>query len=285
MSLLADPRQPAGSNNYQGLLLAFVASVALHMLVVIAYMWTPEYEFAPPPQAAPIAVSFVAPLATKKSRFDGEISLTEQQEIISHQPPAPIESKLEATNSVPPVVESPKPTPAALPSKSTKQTVDKQTVDKQTNKTIDNRPKPPKPVKKVEQVNDHPTVSQKAQTTTNLQSSSTANQHSAPRRGQLSEQGKAANISWKQAMHAHLEREKRYPRKAKRAKKQGMPVIRFTMDRNGNVINVILVKSSGTKSLDKEAVELVYRAQPLIKPPKSISGEKIKLTLPISFSF
>lgn len=280
MSLLADPRQPAGSNNCQGLLLAFVASVALHMLVVIAYMWTPEYEFAPPPQAAPIAVSIVAPLATKKSRFDGELSPTEQQEIVSHQPPAVIESKLEATDSVLPVVESPQPTPAALPSKPTKQTV-----DKQTNKTIGNRPKPPKPVKKVEQVNDHPTVSQKAQTTTNLQSSSTANQHSAPRRGQLSEQGKVANISWKQAMHAHLEREKRYPRKAKRAKKQGMPVIRFTMDRDGNVINVILIKSSGTKSLDREAVELVYRAQPLIKPPKSISGEKIKLTLPINFSF
>ncbi|MEF1229658.1 TonB family protein, partial [Vibrio fortis] len=92
-------------------------------------------------------------------------------------------------------------------------------------------------------------------------------------------------INWQQALHAHLEREKRYPRKAKRMKKKGMPVIKFTMDRQGNVIDVVLVKSSGTLSLDNEAVDLVYRAQPLIKPPTSITGTRLSLTLPINFSF
>ncbi|MCV3263989.1 energy transducer TonB [Vibrio harveyi] len=110
-------------------------------------------------------------------------------------------------------------------------------------------------------------------------------QISALRQGQQSEAGRAAKVSWQQALHAHLEREKRYPRQARRLKKKGMPVIRFTMDREGNVLDVELVKSSGTASLDKEAIELVGRAQPLVKPPSSVKGARLTLTLPINFSF
>jgi protein TonB len=81
------------------------------------------------------------------------------------------------------------------------------------------------------------------------------------------------------------EKEKRYPRKVKRLRKQGMPVIRFTINREGQVLDVELVRSSGTDSLDKEAMDLVYRAQPLIKPPQSVLGQQISLTVPIGFSF
>lgn len=47
---------------------------------------------------------------------------------------------------------------------------------------------------------------------------------SVPRQGQT----KAAKISWQQQLHAHLERHKRCPRKARRLGKEGMPRISFS---------------------------------------------------------
>lgn len=141
----------------------------------------------------------------------------------------------------------------------------------------------PRPIS--DDLKDQQQIVQTAKSQPNLMAENSQQQASALRVGQLSEAGKAAKINWQQALHAHLEREKRYPRKAKRMKKKGMPVIKFTMDRQGNVIDVVLVKSSGTLSLDNEAVDLVYRAQPLIKPPTSITGTRLSLTLPINFSF
>lgn len=108
---------------------------------------------------------------------------------------------------------------------------------------------------------------------------------SAPKQGKTSQHEKAAKLQWQQLLHAHLEREKRYPRKAKRLRKQGMPVIRFTMDREGNVLDVILIRSSGTQSLDQEAIDLVFRAQPLIKPPSSVSGSQTLFNGPDQFFF
>lgn len=282
MSLLADPRLPLQRDTSRWLLMAILVSFAFHLLAIVAYMWTPEYDFTPPPQAAPITVSIVAPLAAKKSLFEGKIAIEDQQQLIQQPQQPPIESVVEDFEPTVPVVESPRPTPVSLPPKR-----ENPPQKKQPKKSIKKEIKPELslPRKNVKPASEQHAINQKAQATTKLQTNVIANQLSAPRTGQLSEQGKAANISWKQALHAHLEREKRYPRKAKRLRKQGMPVIRFTMDRAGNVINVILVKSSGTKSLDKEAIDLVYRAQPLILPPDSISGDKIKITLPINFSF
>lgn len=280
MSLLADPRLPVRGFNYHWLFLAIAASFSLHLLAVVVYMWTPSYDFAPLPQAAPIAVSIVAPLATSKNKLDAENVGQEQHEVIQKAAHKPIIEPVIETPAKPvvPVVESPKPAPIVLPAKPNKKLIDKKPAVKP-------QPKPKTVTKDVEPSAEQKQIIQKAQAQPKLKTSNIANQQSALRQGQLSEQGKAANVSWKQALHAHLEREKRYPRKAKRLKKQGMPVIRFTMNRQGKVLNVVLVKSSGTSSLDKEAVDLVYRAQPLIKPPNTISGDQIKLTLPINFSF
>ncbi|MGO1616347.1 MAG: energy transducer TonB family protein [Oceanisphaera sp.] len=56
------------------------------------------------------------------------------------------------------------------------------------------------------------------------------------------------------------------------------------MDRSGKVLSASLVGSSGASSLDKEALTLVKRALPLPKPPSSIAGQQLTLTVPINFS-
>src|SRR5699024_9082019 len=92
---------------------------------------------------------------------------------------------------------------------------------------------------------------------------------------------------WKQQVRVHLERRKRYPRQAQRLRQEGTPVVRFRLDKNGRVSRATIQQGSGVTALDKEAVQLVERSQPLPKPPPELlanSGNSIELTLPIEFS-
>lgn len=63
-----------------------------------------------------------------------------------------------------------------------------------------------------------------------------------------------------------------------------MPYIRFVMDRAGKVLSSRLERSSGFPDLDREAVALPKRAQPLPKPPNDKPGDTIELVVPVEFS-
>jgi protein TonB len=64
---------------------------------------------------------------------------------------------------------------------------------------------------------------------------------------------------------------------------QGVPYIRFVMDRQGKVLSVSLERSSGMADLDREAMSLPKRAQPLPKPPEDRPGETFELVVPVEF--
>lgn len=89
--------------------------------------------------------------------------------------------------------------------------------------------------------------------------------------------------TWQGLVLAALDKVKRYPRDAHFARQQGVPYIRFTMDRRGKVLSVSLERSSGFRSLDQEALALPKRAQPLPKPPKDVQGESVELVVPVEF--
>jgi len=89
--------------------------------------------------------------------------------------------------------------------------------------------------------------------------------------------------TWQGLVLAALDKVKRYPRAAHFARQQGVPYIRFTMDRLGKVLSVSLERSSGFRSLDQEALSLPKRAQPLPKPPEDVKGETIELVVPVEF--
>ncbi len=55
------------------------------------------------------------------------------------------------------------------------------------------------------------------------------------------------------------------------------------MDRDGHVLSAKIEKSSGFNLLDKEALTLMQRAQPLPRPPPEIQGEHLELVVPIQF--
>ncbi len=76
--------------------------------------------------------------------------------------------------------------------------------------------------------------------------------------------GKAA---WQSDVLAHLSRYKRYPREALRYRLEGISHVRFVVDHKGKVLTAELFASSGAKMLDREAMILISRAQPLPIPP------------------
>lgn len=92
-----------------------------------------------------------------------------------------------------------------------------------------------------------------------------------------------AKPTWQGRVLAALNKKKRYPSSSQRRRQQGIPWIRFVMDREGKVLSVTLERSSGFRALDEEAVRLPKRAEPLPKPPEEVEGQTIELVVPVEF--
>ncbi len=88
--------------------------------------------------------------------------------------------------------------------------------------------------------------------------------------------------SWRSAVVARLERNKRYPSDAGGAR--GVAVLAFNIDRSGGVHNARIAKSSGSPALDRETLALATRAAPLPPPPAELSGAQIPISVPLRYN-
>ncbi len=86
---------------------------------------------------------------------------------------------------------------------------------------------------------------------------------------------------WQSRLMAHLERRKRYPSSARRARQEGVAQVRFTIDGSGNVQSVALARSSGVAELDDEVVAMVRRASPVPAPPPGVGRT---IVVPVQFN-
>jgi protein TonB len=89
--------------------------------------------------------------------------------------------------------------------------------------------------------------------------------------------------NWAGLVLGRLEQFRRFPAAARRARQEGVCHVRFTIDRKGHVLASVLARTSGHELLDREAVTLVRRADPLPAPPPELQGETITLTVPVEF--
>ena len=71
---------------------------------------------------------------------------------------------------------------------------------------------------------------------------------------------------------------------ARQRRQQGTVQIRFTIDRLGNVLTSEVVTTAGSVLLDRGALEMLSRAQPLPPPPAEIGGQILEIILPVQFS-
>ncbi|MEX0447245.1 energy transducer TonB [Xenorhabdus sp. SGI246] len=94
-----------------------------------------------------------------------------------------------------------------------------------------------------------------------------------------------AKAVWQAEVSGHLNRYKRYPADAQRRKRTGRPMVKFTVNQFGTVIDSELVRRSGTNSLDREARLVLERAQPLPAPSDVIlTNGSVTVELPIDFT-
>jgi periplasmic protein TonB len=99
------------------------------------------------------------------------------------------------------------------------------------------------------------------------------------RLGQFSEAG--SNV-YNALVFGHLQRFKRYPSAARG--KSGTVVVRFVLNRAGDVIESAVTKSSGNDVLDREAIAILQRASPFPAFPAAKSGTQDTYIAPVSFA-
>ncbi|WP_026987146.1 energy transducer TonB family protein [Fodinicurvata fenggangensis] len=80
-----------------------------------------------------------------------------------------------------------------------------------------------------------------------------------------------------------LERHKDYPRAARQRRQEGTAVLRFVIDRAGQVLEYSIEKSAGHSLLDREVEAMIERAQPLPPPPDELSQARLEFRVPLSF--
>jgi protein TonB len=105
-----------------------------------------------------------------------------------------------------------------------------------------------------------------------------SNRSAAPAAG-ASSSPSISPAKWRGALMAHLNRHKRSPRGGG----AGTATVKFTINRSGSVTSVRLARSSGSKALDAAAISLVRRASPVPRPPASVRGNSIALSVPVRF--
>lgn len=95
--------------------------------------------------------------------------------------------------------------------------------------------------------------------------------------------GSGVVASYAGVLKGWLQRNMHYPRAARLAGQEGDVVIRFIIDRQGNVQSVELESGSGHSLLDREATEMVERGDPFPAMPEDMPGERLEVRVPISF--
>ncbi|MGV3634492.1 MAG: TonB family protein [Pseudorhodoplanes sp.] len=133
------------------------------------------------------------------------------------------------------------------------------------------QPKPPKPVEEqmqqqVESVRQH---------TANPKADKRAEKAVAPKAGTTAERN--AIVNYASTLSAHLQRFKR-PGTGK-----GTALVSFTVNRNGHVVASSVVRSSGSSIVDKEALAMIARAQPMPAFPAAVTQSEETFVQSIRF--
>jgi protein TonB len=94
----------------------------------------------------------------------------------------------------------------------------------------------------------------------------------------------AAIQTFQMKLLRHVNKNLRYPTSARQKREEGVVLVRFTMDRQGNISNVSVEKRCHFQALNDEGAAVLVRAQPFPPPPPELEGDAIQMVLPVKFS-
>ena len=101
---------------------------------------------------------------------------------------------------------------------------------------------------------------------------------------QLSNGGVQGKVTYFTELSAWLARHKPYPFQARRRRQQGVVEVRFTLLRNGTLVDALVSKSSGFSLLDRAALQMLQDASPMPAFPDTMVETQRTFTVPISFT-
>lgn len=103
-----------------------------------------------------------------------------------------------------------------------------------------------------------------------------------PKNARIGEFTEAGSNAYNALVFGHLQRFKRYPAGAHGA--SGIVLVRFALNRAGEVISSDVSKSSGNGVLDHEALEILHRASPFPPFPVAKPGTQDIYIAPVNFA-
>jgi protein TonB len=86
------------------------------------------------------------------------------------------------------------------------------------------------------------------------------------------------------AIMRQLNRHKTYARELKKAKIEGTVLIQFTIDREGRLLASGVKQTSGHAELDRAAMDMLARANPLPAIPDFMNRDELALAIPVEYS-
>jgi protein TonB len=101
----------------------------------------------------------------------------------------------------------------------------------------------------------------------------------------LQESGGGSGVAARYAgvLKGWLQNNMHYPRAARLAGQEGEVVVRFVIDRQGNVQSIVVESRSGFPLLDREAREMIERGDPFPPLPDDMPGQKLEIRVPVDF--
>ena len=102
-----------------------------------------------------------------------------------------------------------------------------------------------------------------------------------PKTRHISTSTLAASNAYDALVFGHLQRFKHYPRAARGA--HGTVLVRFDLNRKGDVIASKVTRSSGNRVLDREALAILRRANPFPPFPAAKPGKQDAWIAPVTF--
>jgi protein TonB len=103
-----------------------------------------------------------------------------------------------------------------------------------------------------------------------------------PKNARIGEFTEAGSNAYNALVFGHLQRFKRYPAAAHGA--SGIVLVRFALNRTGEVISSEVSKSSGNGVLDHEALDILRRASPFPSFPAAKPGTQDTYIAPLNFA-
>ena len=86
------------------------------------------------------------------------------------------------------------------------------------------------------------------------------------------------------AVLSKIQREKYYPRNARRRGEEGEALVGFVIRKDGILENIVIDTSSGHRRLDEAAIRTLERASPVLPIPDALRRDQWKMSVPIAFS-